>query len=465
MRQKLVSWLIEDIAPAVRKNRDPEDTILKFAKEKNLEPALVQGLGQLFNTAKTLAYLEKSANKGDNFPLLDVDAMLDKYLEVRPKSAAVKGESAYDQFGCGEPGLPEFFKNIPGLNVEPEETYEEKTVKLASRRPATLREISELNQSVQNIEQVRADLIEDCRVLLQKSANTIKQGSLNFQTIERDALGLYGNGIKPVTDLLAHHCDTRNVKVARATDGGKPRMIRDNEAMLRDLNTVSEKLELVKCANGLLAETQEEQQHAVNSNAKKVDHYSRRPDNSFPITNPMELEVGNGKKPKGTAPSTEKQPTSEKAAPVSTGKVLMDAGTKAIEPLRKLPEYAEHFRKTLGGVNNTDQQHVDNAYEEAKHISVLQNLLTTDDVLAEADPEHVVSMYNTLRRLSPQMASDPNVVRVALRTMIQHDGISPFDAKSFLETEQAHQKTDFNKRLLDSMDYKGVNPSPSPKPQ
>jgi hypothetical protein len=116
----------------------------------------------------------------------------------------------------------------------------------------------------------------------------------------------------------------------------------------------------------------------------------------------------------------------------------------------------------LGSGKNMDQKHVDDAHAEARHVAILQNLLTTDEVLSEADPEHVVSMYNTLRRLSPHLADDPNVARVALRTMVQHDGVSPFDAKNFLDTEQSHQKNQLSKHTLDDINY-GGKPAPKPK--
>lgn len=92
MRQQLITWLIEDIAPDIRQSKDAEGTILKFARQHNLAPALVQGLGQLYNTAKTLAFLEKAGSKGrgDSFPILDVDQLVQKFLELDPvKSAGV----------------------------------------------------------------------------------------------------------------------------------------------------------------------------------------------------------------------------------------------------------------------------------------------------------------------------------------------------------------------------------------
>src|ERR1019366_5228122 len=62
--------------------KDPEQSILKFASTNNLAPAQVEMLGQLFNTAKTLSHLEKSASRGASFPIIDVPKMVSSYLEL-----------------------------------------------------------------------------------------------------------------------------------------------------------------------------------------------------------------------------------------------------------------------------------------------------------------------------------------------------------------------------------------------
>ena len=57
-----------------------KEVFLKFANEKNLAPALLEKLGQVYNTAKTVNYLDKSAAKrGSSFEILDVSDMLETY--------------------------------------------------------------------------------------------------------------------------------------------------------------------------------------------------------------------------------------------------------------------------------------------------------------------------------------------------------------------------------------------------
>lgn len=82
-----------------------------------------------------------------------------------------------------------------------------------------------------------------------------------------------------------------------------------------------------------------------------------------------------------------------------------------------------------------------------------RTFMTTDEILAEADPEQVIHIYNTIRQMAPEVAGDTNVMRVLLRSAVQHEGISPFDLKGILETELAKQKVDQGQRRVSDQQY------------
>ena len=474
MRQQLISWLIEDIAPEIRRNGDPEGVILKFANEKNLEPALVQSLGQLYNTAKTLAYMEKSANRGGSFPLLDVEKVVDKYLDVHTKSASRQPTAhAADLMGLADwnqdwsrTGLPECFDSahMGGLKVETE-TYDEQIQKRAAVRDM-LRTDDEYRYTLEQLKQAKMEFTEDARELLTKMAAHIKQNGMDFENFERDALWLYGADIKPAADLLANYCADAHVKVARAADAGPKRLVDSGHVLFSQLDQVRDCLLKIAVVTPEIESMVDKAFSKTDSGGQKT---RRSPDAMYGSPAAVPDQAGTDAQPgkaKGPAkdihaggPSAKEHSKNPKS-PVSGAKGEAKSFTGNIKSMHGA------LKDFLGTGFNRDQQHVDNSVIDAKHLSVLQNLMTTDDVLAEADPEHVVSMYNTLRSAAPSIASDPNVVRVALRSMVQHDGISPFDVKGFLDTESAQQKTHYNKRLLDEMNYGGAGfkPTPSPKP-
>lgn len=465
MRQQLVSWLIEDIAPEIRRTSDPEGTIIKFANQHNLAPALVQSLGQMFNTAKTLAYVERSTEKGASFPLLDVPAMLDKYLAVHTKSAS----ATYVEVDENSNELPEFFQGIIGIPVALETTVEEKPVKMASVREQLKME-DDIRRSRELIDQVQDDFEHEAREMLAKSANLVRQGLIDFAQLESDALALYGDSIRPSVNALANFSKSASFDVPRAKDAGGDRLIRtDHQGALPMLVKVAEVFEKIK----VLKELRGDNEKMAASLTPPPTAEKDAPAKPAPQDRGNESFLGRalslpGKAPKAE-PKVQGKSAPETAAPRGDKKApdrsyLSETLGSIPNPVMGASMLGDKLRGALGEGRNDDQAHVDSAYQDAVHSALLQNLLTTDDVLADADPEHVANMYNTLRQLSPAIASDPNIARVALRTMIQHDGVSPFDAKSMLDTEQSHQKVDFNRQLLDSMRYGGGKTKPSAKP-
>ena len=88
MNEQIASWF-EELIPEIKETGDPRGTLLKFANEKNLAPALLERLGFIYNTAKTVNYLDKSASskRGYNFKILDVPSLIEEYTS---KQAAKK---------------------------------------------------------------------------------------------------------------------------------------------------------------------------------------------------------------------------------------------------------------------------------------------------------------------------------------------------------------------------------------
>ena len=72
---------------------------------------------------------------------------------------------------------------------------------------------------------------------------------------------------------------------------------------------------------------------------------------------------------------------------------------------------------------NKRQKGVDVAVEDVSRVSELQRLLLTDPIIGEADPDTVVSLYNTLAKANPEIVKDKNLLRFALREALQYDAV------------------------------------------
>lgn len=419
MRHKLIEWLIDDIAPRVRRSGDAEGELLKFATEQNLSPALLEGLGQLFNTAKTISYMDKSASRGDSFPTVDVQKLVSQYLEV-PASKLASDPDGWLQADAKlapKPNMPDFF-------ALPETDGLEFTVdKAASTRPESL---GPIRANIATARMVRTDLEEDSRLLLDRMVKSARRGNLNWELLELDSMALLGDGAKLALDNAAEYLAAHNCMVKRATWDGKPRFI---ESPVVEIEFLAKSLAGIKEATLLIQEMDAELTKASGALAGKEETDPSK----APAPQPGKGRASNIPGDLSSfAPGSLSFDSSK--SPLKTGP---DALFNLLAPARD--QLVKTFHKHLSTSHDAGAESAA-AMNDTHHLALLQNLLTTDDVLSEADPDLVASAYNTIRATAPNLASDINVMRVALRSAVQHEGIDPFTIKGLAETEAARQK-------------------------
>ena len=91
---------------------------------------------------------------------------------------------------------------------------------------------------------------------------------------------------------------------------------------------------------------------------------------------------------------------------------------------KQTKDYISSILKTpeLSKVNNR-QKSIDIAADDVGRVTELQRLLLTDPIVGEADPDTVVSLYNTLAKANPEIVKDKNLLRFALREALQYDAV------------------------------------------
>ena len=80
-QNNIIMWL-EDVVPQMQKSASPVDCLLKYAKEHNFSPAILERVGHMFNSLKTnSAYnlAKEASHRGDYISTLDVPDLLEKY--------------------------------------------------------------------------------------------------------------------------------------------------------------------------------------------------------------------------------------------------------------------------------------------------------------------------------------------------------------------------------------------------
>jgi hypothetical protein len=91
------------------------------------------------------------------------------------------------------------------------------------------------------------------------------------------------------------------------------------------------------------------------------------------------------------------------------------------------------------GVRKIEQENKDlsETMHNFRRKMLLEDLIVNDPVLAEEDPDTVINAYRNLMDLAPEVSLNREVVRAILRQSVHSSAISPYDAKSFVDLEEA----------------------------
>ncbi len=465
MHEQIMDWLNEAILPHVKQASDAQGVILKFARKKQLAPAQLEALCQNFNKAATLGWL-KSAEaeaRGASFTLIDVPDVVREYLEsdeaseapvkqastYAPEASYSLVEALYDEV---KPAKPDDLTDNVSL---------EKSAKIQAKTAA-----ARFIVSAQELQEKIEDLQHDLGSTATKLAYELRRTETPFAQVEADMVKMGGTSLKPSLDRLASLVKSARGPADRLDHTKIPAGLVNIEAPLYKLaNTFAQNYKLLR-----------ELQIGYDAIVKQASIEGEG------MASPAEIQVAMDAL-RGPVPEGSREPLTEE--PETSGSWLLRSptpgkgkdqgkGARPDEPLMRslagaseeaLKPYQFLYRQLQGVTDKTnrDQMHVDASMDDARSVAMLQNLLTTDSVLREADPQQVIDTYNTIRQLAPDLASDPNIMRVTLRSALQHEGMSVFDVKQFLDTQAASQKTQLGQATLNDIRYKGA-PAPRPKP-
>ena len=385
-RQTLIGHLLDDVMPEIRTTRDPEQSLLKFARQQNLPIAQLEMMGHLFNTARTLNYLNKAATvgkaRGDSFPLLDVPQMLGRYLDPEP---ATKSAMRVELVTAGE--QPEVAEDLPvclaawrgqefapSVRVQPASNpWEVPIFKVASVIPAAGR------KELEFFAEAQANAEYDFQQVVMKVAQVLREHpEADFEKASAEALSLHGASMEPVSLVVAHHLamdDHWLVKVAAAPAEG-----------------------LVEDAFGLTTMLgQAHASHCLFRAATELLHEQVEP-----------KEAGAAKPPPGAAPSASSasSTTPDWMSGLTGGVSGLASGLKKVVPGSGPGAVAGSvFGSAMADPANEgfrdrvkQEQRYEQKYRTTQQTALMQKLLMTDDVLSEADPHRVMEIYDTVRQ-------------------------------------------------------------------
>lgn len=514
MNHQAIIEQLSVLAPKLKAAESPEAVLVKYASDRNLSPAQLERIGQVYNIAKTLNFMDKSANRGDSFRVLDTQKMMSDFTSFKPKqekeatnntdwnswfdaplskaasssnpddinswidstekSAKIVEEdgkyTVYSEDGdkrLSKPGTKEeavkrlrqveYFKKHKKANTVPnllamanDSEYASAVTSEIASLPKTaaeqikneLREESAFRFEMETSKQIMDDAAEEARKIASELLEMHRVNPLPFAAMEHDAYYCSEDtaGTKAATEFVANFFKSKGWELERHDfSKGMPKLARDRHNILPLFNSLLDQLELHKSASVYVEELEKKSAATETERRRRnqVDTDIDFPESGRGRRRDQESDVDFPESSSGRRPSIVDliSGSKDKGQDKSTANVDLNSAKEITKGLAGMYDPTTYTNKQtqdfISGIlktpelssKNKRQKEVDIAADDVGRVTELQRLLLTDPIIGEADPDTVVSLYNTLSKANPEIVKDKNLLRFALREALQYDAV------------------------------------------
>lgn len=417
MTQAETIKMLDSIMPDIISTRDPEGTMLKCASKHNLSPAQLEHLGQVYNTTKTIVGLEKQANRGNSFKLLNVPEMVSKYASYDPsKKPTGKSKDVHekvdkiinDQDGWGLVAKSASLNELPNLNMVvynelsnelDDNDYSDDTLLDYHEKSAASRLYDSVNEDLriahENYDQALFDAAEDIMVKMADIAIKLTPDEGRWDEVKYAAVKRYGDKIQPALNTI--------------------------EGYFNDIGHITEQGSFNKFASfGVL-----EDKYGVMDSIKDIyelGEFLKEAANgpSFPPFNGSD---------NGSVKKKVKEKSTEVVKGINNlfktherGKVMSAPANVALSTIKFFNPTAE-----LRSLNDKEVRDylkdIDDAKLNASAETTIASLLMKDPVVSSADPDEVERLYKAICKVAPSLSESPELMAATLKEALQFGSI------------------------------------------
>jgi hypothetical protein len=473
--------------------------LLKLARQDNLAPAQLEKMAQIYNTAKNLTFMSKSAQRGGSFSIIDTEDLLAQFTDYTPlrKAAAWSPEPFSKAAGDADSWFdapaeePSDFSRFPDV-----ELLEMRTAVKAAAEALPVVETEHdkfaaecvARRNYLTLQQVQDDNREIVYNGFKKLADILRDRDIDFHEVEDDMLSLMGSDVRSTFDVFKNF----NPRYAGEEKRASRAMAYDRHDVQALVQEIHDALELFNGASDLLKDAATRvwppaagKDHATISFKPdpapappgKHKHHGGggsgggmgRPQRNAPIppslqAQPQQSGQGGGTKPPVIQVNTgadKSQDGGSKEQSKDKDSPLLGAIDSYIESGRKMtPVRSLHggIKEILGEAKgrNKDQEMVDRSADDTIHQALLQRLIITDPVLSEADPGQVVDLANSIRSANPSAAKDVNFMRAQLREALQYGALPQHTYKDLIAMRKDLAQAQNAERGNADNEYAGV---------
>jgi len=525
MNHQAIIEQLSVLAPQLKTAESPESVLVKYASARNLSPAQLERIGQVYNIAKTLNFMDKSANRGDSFRVLDTQKMMSDFTSFTPKqekeatnstdwrdwfdapvskAASILNPDAIDSWidettkvakiveedgkytvfsedgskRLSKPGTKEeavkrlrqveYFKSHKKANTVPnllamasDAAYSFVEASEVASLPKTaaekikneLRAETASRFELETAKQITSDAAEEARKIAGELLEMHRVNPLPFAVMEHDAYYCSEDeqGTKLASEFVVSFFKSKGWELERHDfSKGMPKLARDRHNVLPLFNSLLEQLELHKSAAAYVEELEKKSSFTETESRRKNKEQDANfyPEEKERRPNIVDLISGSkgeeDKKNNSNVDFGEAKTIAKSLAGMYAPSEYLNKQTKDyISNIIKSPELSK---------SNKRQKEVDTAAEDVSRVTELQRLLLTDPIIGEADPDTVVSLYNTLAKANPEIVKDKNLLRFALREALQYDAVPLHTYKDLIS--MGKDRADMNEKMQKLEDRK-----------
>lgn len=397
--------------------------MLKCARKNNLSPAQLEKLGHVYNTMKTIVGLEKQANRGDSFSILDVPKMVAKYTTYDANAElSAQAEKVHDKvdalmkdadgwsaiMGIGKSAMQKAAAAGEGAN-----DWLYRSNRPIPRIKTWLKEVAEDKGG-------KVDYIDDNSDEWMEAQASVKS-DLKLMNKTASALG----DIKRARELWEQTQYEADVELTAQCADLRNELLQDRE----------------KWAN-LVMDARDVLGHEKAAAALQIveNYFERVRCHSFVKSASIQREYERRLAHDSTGLVGHLEEILELDAIVKRATALLQPSEKAasVPGISTVEDLVSQMRSATGKPDK--QKDFDKKIDSAKKQTALENLMLNDSIISTADPNTVQDLHATISQLSPTVASDPVKLAPVLKEALQYDALPIQQIKDLLSVEESAQK-------------------------
>lgn len=421
-QEQQIVTAVETMVDMVNSGEAPNDALFKTASSLKLRPEFIRRQAEVFNTSRVLAHLDSSvgAKRADAVPLADADAVIRRMYPKDPvaaraneKRAALAGSAHSAWFSpppdFNDDGSDGIDKSASWPEIAPLESYPVDEARLIKRAEAAV-----------SSAESRADIAErDVAAFTSKIASAVRRaaeyfrvvGHRPFADVESEVLGRYGELGRTVMDAV--------YKSARCAEAGERRATSSCSRPVVSRPPLDAVAEAIKHASDAARSTvfaRKYRQSAIELRSKlAAARRMYRPKKAGPLDPFADIRTY----------------AKEAAGVIPTLASTTFIGTKLQEMSSKMDDPAKHELRIMESLD--PKQEIERRTIAAR--AMLNDLMVHDPVISRADPNDVVHAFNELSQLTPQLASQPGMLRGLLARRLELGKLEPFEVEQIIRAE------------------------------